>query len=104
METELYRAVACSDRLPETEGRYIVLNHGQWHEANYCEQYNFHEEMMDCSSVTHWMESIELPNEEDISKSYIKNAMQYRTDLYVPKDYYIKGASFILNHFKGEQP
>jgi len=50
--------------------------------------------------VEFYFEEIELPNEEEIKKSYHKNSLQYRTDLFVPIDYYTRGANFILNHLK----
>lgn len=90
--TRIFRTVECSERLPEMEGRYPVLNHGQWHEANYCKEYSFHEEMTNCAGVTHWMEEVELPSDEEIKKESDKGWV---------RSHFQAGASFILNHIKG---
>lgn len=95
----IYRTVSVGDRLPETEGRYVVFNHGQWHESDYCKQYSFHEEMTDCSGVTHWMEEVELPTEEEMDKAgdefssmHIDGAFAFNA--------FMHGASFVINHIK----
>lgn len=92
----IYIPIDIRERLPEKDGRYIVNNHGQWHEANYCKEYSFHEEMTDCSAVTHWMEEVVLlePNDMELMRTA-------STQWPISYEAFMSGASFILNHIKG---
>lgn len=64
--TKIYIEVSVWERWPEKEGRYIVSNGLGWFEVNYSKQFSFHEEFTDCSGVTHWLEPVEVPTDEEI--------------------------------------
>jgi hypothetical protein len=64
--TKIYIEVPVAERLPDKEGRYIVSNGLGWFEVNYSKQFSFHEEFTDCSGVTHWIEPVEVPTDEEI--------------------------------------
>jgi len=100
MKDKLYREVSVSDRLPQTDGRYLVKSHGEWFSASYLEQFSFHEEMMDCSSVTHWLEEIKLPTEEEVKNHFplISADRTYATTLAVGQR---MGANWLISALKG---
>lgn len=95
---KLYREVSVIDRLPQTEGRYLVKSHGEWFSASYLEQFSFHEEMLDCSGVTHWLEEVELP-----TITVIRNTAMENKDIagYFEELAFETGANYILNKLKG---
>lgn len=76
----LLRKKFVKDGFPIKEGRYIVgytikviLPSGDQFtefafQANYNEQYSFHEEMTDCSGIEWWFEKVNEPTDEEIEK------------------------------------
>lgn len=101
MENKLYRQVSVSDRLPQTEGRYLVKSHGEWFSASYLEQFSFNEEMLDCSGVTHWLEEISLPTNEEIRKE--RDAYSYSKISGLFRDGWRFGIKYILENLEGKK-
>ena len=75
MKTKIYIPVSILDELPKKEGRYPVViayenreGYEYFTQAEYRKEYSFHEEMMDCSLITHWLKEVELtlPSDEEI--------------------------------------
>ena len=79
----IYEKVQIKDRVPKTEGRYIVgftikhiLPKGDQifdysFMADYSEQYSFHEEMTDCTGIEWWLDPVCIPSDREIAdKAY----------------------------------
>jgi hypothetical protein len=89
----IFRKVSVTDRLPEKEGIYVVKNDQSYFEAIFDHNYSFHGEFTDCSGVTHWLEEIELPTEEETTDYVNKNFPNNKT-------FVCYGIMYILNKLK----
>lgn len=99
MKDKLYREVSVTDRLPQTERRYLVKSHGEWFSASYLEQFSFHEEMLDCSGVTHWLEEISLPTNEEVARKCGDIAIESGSiDI---GSHFMLGIIFLTDYLKG---
>lgn len=94
--TKIYIEVPVAEKLPEKEGRYIVSNGLGWFEVNYCKQFSFHEEFTDCSGVTHWLEAVEVPTDEEILNETDIKQDKHQTP-------FLRGVEWILQKLKINQ-
>lgn len=76
----------------EEKNYHCIFFGGTYHESmatvQYDKQYGFHEEMTDCTGITHWLEERELPSEEQINNVAIN---------YLAKSTFLQGAKYLLD-------
>lgn len=83
----LYRKVFTKDRLPESEGMYIVgYEYGSF-SCYYNKQYSFHDESTDCTIIEWWLEEVKLGD------------LKFSKEDATPD--FVHGINYILNKLKG---
>ena len=81
---KLHREISVNDRLPDFEGTHTVINADlAMFQATYDKEFSFHEEFTDCSGVTHWLEPVEIPTNEEIKNEANKRFLSNETHAFI---------------------
>ena len=74
MKYKTYREIPVSERLPEEELIYTVVDVDlNMFQAVYDKEFGFNSEFEDCSGITHWLEPYEAMNIKEISSEIHQN-------------------------------
>lgn len=104
MKTKIYIPVSILDELPKKEGRYPVViayenreGYEYFTQAEYSKEYSFHEEMMDCSLITHWLKEVELtlPSDEEIHTEFKEYHFRHKSNFTSRGEYFTHAAKWL---------